>query len=187
MKKLIMFLIITGLFLINAFPVKAEKHAGNSAQLSLSINIDKVETASFEMKRKELAIKAVLNRYKSPMEGSEKAFIDVCIKYNLDCYLLPSIAGLESTFGRFIWPNSYNPFGWARGYMMFEDWSDSIDTVASGLRKNYLNRGALSTYEIGPIYSESSTWAVRVERFKREFEKEEAKLSLLSTDIPVKL
>lgn len=180
-------LIITGLFFFSAGSAMAENQAGDSAQLSLSVKIAKEEQRAQNLKRKELAIKSVLNRYDSPMADDANSFVEACIKYNLDCYLLPSIAGLESTFGRFIWPNSYNPFGWARGYMMFENWSDSIDTVGKGLRKGYLNRGALSTYEIGPIYSESPTWAVRVEWFKREFEKEEKKLSLISTEFPVKL
>lgn len=179
---------ITGLFLFKGGAVMAEYQAGGSAQLSLSVKIAKEEQKAQDLKRKELAIKSVLNRYDSPMAGDAKSFIETCTKYNLDCYLLPSIAGLESTFGRFIWPNSYNAFGWARGYMMFDNWGEGIDTVGKGLRENYMdNWGALGVYEIGPIYSESATWAVRVEWFKKEFEKEEEKLSLISSDFPVKL
>ena len=165
----------------------AEKLAGNSAELSLSAKIDKKEQDSLNLKRKELAIKSVLSRYNSPMVGSERSFIEACSRYNLDCYLLPSIAGLESTFGRFIWPDSYNPFGWGRGYLMFAGWSESIAAVAKGLRENYVNKGAENVYTIGRIYSESPTWAARISWFMAEFEKEEKKLSLLSTEIPVKL
>jgi hypothetical protein len=71
--------------------------------------------------------------------------------------------------------------------MMFESWADGIDTVAKGLRKGYLNKGALTVEEIGPIYSESPTWAVRVNYFIRQFKKEEEKMLLLSTQIPVQL
>ena len=161
--------------------------AGDSANLNLRAKFDQNELSTISLNRKKLAIRAVLERYQSPISGKESSFISTCQKYNLDCYLLPSIAGLESTFGRFIWPESFNPFGWDRGYMMFDDWSQAIDTVGYGLRKGYLNRGALSVYEIGPIYSESPTWAVRVAWFMEEFKKEEAKLTLLSTEIPVKL
>ncbi len=180
-------LIITGLFLFKSGLVMAENQAGNSAQLALSVKFNKEEQEALDLKRKELAIRAVLNRYDSPMAGQEKSFIEACKKYNLDCYLLPSIAGLESTFGRFILPNSYNPFGWGRGYLMFNGWPESIDAVGQGLRNNYINRGAEGVYGIGPIYSESPTWAVRVAWFMNEFEKEEGKISLLSSDFPVKL
>jgi len=125
----------------------AEKQAGNSAQLSLKM--DQEEKITLDLKRKELAIKSVLNRYNSPMVDSASSFTETCLKYNLDCYLLPSIAGLESTFGRFIWPNSYNAFGWARGFMMFNSWSEGIDTVGKGLRENYLNRGRLGKRYLG--------------------------------------
>ena len=100
---------------------------------------------------------------------------------------MPSIAGLESTFGKFIWPNSYNAFGWARGFMMFENWADGIDTVAKGLRNGYLDKGALTVEDIGPIYSESPTWAIRVNFFIKQFEKEEEKITLLSNQFPVQL
>lgn len=187
MKNLIISLIITGLFFFKGGTVMAEKQSGNSAELSLSIKIDKKEQDSLNLKRKVLAIKSVLNRYNSPMVGSEQSFIEACEKYDLDCYLLPSIAGLESTFGRFIWPNSYNPFGWGRGYLMFKSWSESIDAVAKGLRDNYVNKGAENVYTIGRIYSESPTWATRVSWLMIEFEKEEEKLSLFSSNFPVKL
>ncbi len=171
-------LIITGLFFFSAGSAMAENQAGDSAQLSLSVKIAKEEQRAQNLKRKELAIKSVLNRYDSPMADDANSFVEACIKYNLDCYLLPSIAGLESTFGRFIWPNSYNPFGWGRGFIMFDSWEDGIDAVGKGLRKEYLDRGALSIQDIGPIYSESPTWAIRVQYFVNEFQREEAKLQL---------
>ncbi len=188
MKKLILALIITGLFFFGVTVVEAENQAGSSAQLSFDVQIDQEEQTATNFKRKEMAIKAVLTRYNSPMLGVEKSFIETCKKYNLDCYLLPSIAGLESTFGRFIWPNSYNPFGWARGYMMFSSWEQGIDTVGRGLRENYINKwGLLTVNEIGPIYSESPTWAVRVNWFIDQFKMEEERLSLQSMEFPVKL
>ena len=109
------------------------------------------------------------------MAEASESFVKTCIKYKIDCYLLPSIAGLESTFGKFVWPNSHNAFGWARGFMMFDSWAEGIDTVGAGLRKGYLNKGALTVEDIGPIYSESPTWAIRVNYFINQFEREEEK------------
>lgn len=128
---------------------------------------------------KKITIRRVLDKYTSPLLDETNVFIDSCNNYNLDCYLLPSITGLESSFGRYTYPNSYNPFGWGGGYMMFDNWSTAINTVAKGLRENYINKGAVTIDQIGPIYAESPTWAVRVSYFKNIFEREEEKVALL--------
>lgn len=168
-------------------PAKAEIIAGASAPLTHRSFIDTKDIEQLQEKKLQIVIESVLKRYNSPLSGESEAFVKACIKYQIDCYLLPSIAGLESTFGKFIYPNSYNPFGWDRGYMMFSDWSEGIDTVAKGLKKGYLNKGATTVDTIGPIYSESPTWAIRVNFFVNQFEKEEKKLSLLSDQFPVEL
>jgi hypothetical protein len=188
MKKLITATLFSlFLFLSVAFSVNAEIFAGGSAILNHNSFIRSTDIEDLRQKNIQVIIENVLNKYDSPMAKESKSFVNACIKYQIDCYLLPSIAGLESTFGKFILPGSYNPFGWARGHMMFESWADGIDTVAKGLRKGYLNKGALTVEEIGPIYSESPTWAVRVNYFIRQFKKEEEKMLLLSTQIPVQL
>jgi hypothetical protein len=165
----------------------AENIAGNSAFLATDSLMAKRGLDRSQNERMKIAIDNVLKKYQSPMITESDAFITACQKYQLNCYLLPSIAGLESTFGRFIYPDSFNAFGWGRGYMKFNNWEDAIDTVAKGLKKDYVGRGAESINEIGPIYSESPTWAIRVSWFMSQFEKEEQKLSLLSTDFPVQL
>jgi len=187
MNKLITLIIISLFFFLSALPVNAEIIAGASAPLlhNSFINTDDIE--QLRQKNIKVTIENVLKRYDSPMAEASESFVKACIKYQIDCFLLPSIAGLESTFGKFIWPNSYNPFGWARGYMMFENWSDGINTVAKGLKKGYINKGALTVEDIGPIYSESPTWAIRVNYFINQFEREEEKMSLLSDQLPVKL
>lgn len=189
MKHFIISIFFAGiLFLSLAYQIKAENYAGLSAHLSINSYIKNQELDAIKFKIKELAIRSVLERYNSPMIGEEQNFIKTCIKYNLDCYLLPSIAGLESTFGKFIWPNSYNPFGWARGYMIFNSWFEAIETVGKGLRENYINKwGLLSIEKIGPIYSESPTWAARVNWFINQFKLEEEKINLLYSQFPVKL
>jgi hypothetical protein len=187
MKKLISTIAFLLIIFFITTPVKAEIIAGASAPLVYNsfININDIE--QLRQKKIKLAIEAVLKKYNSPMSEESDSFVKACIKYQIDCYLLPSIAGLESTFGKFIWPNSYNPFGWARGYMMFDNWENGINTVAKGLRNGYLAKGALTIEDIGPIYSESPTWATRVNYFKNQFEKEAEKLSLLSNQFLVQL
>ncbi|MCL4364155.1 hypothetical protein M1328_02860 [Patescibacteria group bacterium] len=192
MKKIILTIIVTGLFfLLRSQVALAENFAGNSARFSIGLRINSAEQVELNYKLKESAIKAVLMRYDSPMANNSSSFIETCRKYELDCFLLPSIAGLESTFGRFTYPNSNNPFGWDRGYMMFGSWNQAIDTVGKGLRDGYINKGAENIYAIGPIYSESPTWSLRVSWFRQQFENEYQqeldKFSLLSSDFPVKL
>jgi len=158
----------------------AAEIAGNSARLSqMSVyqSSDNYVSNGFYFKAK--AIEAILTEYRSPLVNQTQTFITVCQKYQIDCYLLPSIAGLESTFGRFIYPNSYNPFGWGGGYIMFDSWEEAIDNVANGLRNNYINKGAKNVEMIGKIYSESPTWAIRIRWFINQFTKEEEEIRLL--------
>lgn len=187
MKNKIILFLLTFFFSLSAIPTRAEIIAGASAPLTHQSFIDDKDIELLKEKKLKMVIKSVLNRYGSPLVGESESFVKACIKYQINCYLLPSVAGLESTFGKFIWPNSYNPFGWARGYMMFDSWSEGIETVAYGLDKGYLSKGAKTVEDIGPIYSESPTWAVRVNFFIRQFEKEEEKLTLLSGQFPVQL
>ena len=187
MRKLILGILFIFLILFSATPVKSEIIAGASAPLTHQSFIDTKDTEQLQEKKFQIVIESVLKRYNSPLSGESEAFVKACIKYQIDCYLLPSIAGLESTFGKFIWPNSYNPFGWARGYMMFDNWEDGIETVAKGLKNGYVKKGAVTVDEIGPIYSESPTWAIRVNFFINQFEKEEKEMTLLSDQFPVQL
>lgn len=192
MKKIIFLFFITGfLFLFLFFPKKVFSEntpSGSSAKLLDNLKISIKKTEFFSYKIKELAITNILERYNSSLKEEAGNFIITCKKYNLDCYLLPSIAGVESTFGKFILPNSYNPFGWGGGYIIFENWQQAIDTVGLNLRENYINKwNLLSVEEIGSVYSESSTWAKKVNWFINEFKKEEENLLLLYSKFNVEL
>src|SRR3989344_2698631 len=180
-KKLALALSIAlSIFLsVGASQATAENIAGQSAHI---LYPNKPVVSSVPLMKKRLTIKRMLLKYDSPLAGDVDTFINSCMEYVLDCYLLPSITGLESYFGRYTHPNSYNPFGWGGGYILFDTWGEAIQTVASGLRQNYANRGAVSVEEIGPIYAESKTWAVRVNHFMDLFDKEEQKLDLFLND-----
>lgn len=176
----IVILLVSTLFAPSVF---GAPEAGQSAQL-LSVTDSAMSPADEDMyKLKKQIIEAVLTKYNSPLAGSADAFVKTCVKYSLNCYLLPSIAGLESTFGKFILPGSNNPFGWGRGYILFDDWSEGIDTVGRGLRRNYLNKGAANIEHVAKIYSESPTWSPRVMYFIREFERAELEQKQLQMNI----
>lgn len=184
MRRIIKTIFFVFLFLSLTRNTYAEKIAGTSAAITYNTYSNSKEQEYFI---KKLAIKKVLEKYNAPLSDQTDAFINSCKNYDLDCYLLPSISGLESTFGQFIYPNSYNPFGWGGGTIMFKSWEDGINTVAHGLRENYINKGADSIEQIGRIYSESPTWAPRVHYFINEFQKEQAKLQLYLNENTVEL
>lgn len=184
MKNLIKTLFIIILFLLVANPAKAQNVADQSAKI-LKIeanNLDVLRSA-----KKKLALNKILTKRNSPLLNSIDSFLATCNTYKLDCYLLPSITGLESSFGKFTHPGSNNPFGWGGGYIMFANWNQAIETVGKGLKENYINKGAISVDEIAPIYAESKTWAPRVKIFMSDFEKEEAKIDAILNQSVVKL
>ncbi len=181
-------ILVTGLFLLFTGKVFADENlAGTSASLAYVNQSLQESNQSIDDYKKRMAIMAIFKKYNSPMVGEADSFLAACKKYQIDCYLLPSIAGLESTFGQFIYPDSYNPFGWGGGYIKFNDWSSAIDTVASGIKENYIDKGAKTVWEIGPIYSTSPTWASRVNWFESQFKSEEDKIPLFSSVNPVQL
>jgi hypothetical protein len=175
MRKTVQIVLTILLFLSLTRQTFAQNVAGNSAKISYNSG-NNTELDDYFQKR--LAIRKVMERYQSPLIDSVDDFMTTCITYKLDCYLLPAITGTESTFGRFIYPNSYNGFGWGRGMIMFKNWSEAINTVGKGLRENYINKGAQTTDQIGHIYAESPTWSSKVNRFMAELRREEENLSL---------
>lgn len=187
MHKAIVTVLVSFVLLLLPGTLHAQEVAGQSAQITYSLFTDTKCTQPVNYARKRKAIENVLKKYRSPLLSESGSFIEACQKYHMDCYLLPAITGLESSFGQFIWPDSYNPFGWGGGYIMFDDWNDGIMTVAEGLHENYIKEGADDLYSIGPIYSESPTWAPRVERFMNEMAREEQELQLLLSDNQVQL
>lgn len=163
-------------------PVKAQLVAGNSAVINYTKSNIVTLNKSQDMFLKRRAIKSYLSKREAPLALETDAFIQACTQYDLDCYLLPAISGVESSFGLYISPGSNNPFGWGRGLIPFTSFSQSIMTVGKGLRENYINKGATTVPEIGRIYCEGDTWSGKVMFFMNQLEKEEKELLLLSAN-----
>jgi len=187
MRKTIVTLIFLTILFLMPVTARGENIAGDSAAISYNTfsnpPINQIMDKQFIQKQ---AIRHVLERHGSPLVGEVDNFMNACTVYELDCYLLPSITALESTFGQFIWPGSYNPFGWGGGYITFKNWNEGINTVGSGLRNNYIDKGATTVDAIGRLYAESSTWSVRVQSYINEFRKEEDNLQLFLNKDKVK-
>ena len=189
MKILKLFLSVFVVLLFSGTNVLAsDQQAGSSAILvaspknEIANRISHRDIAQDYMLKRRVITKD-LQENTSPLVDSVDSFISTCANYQIDCYLLPSITRLESSFGQFTHPNSHNPFGWGGGYIMFNTWGDSIDAVGKGLRTNYIDKGAADVYDIGKIYAASPTWAVRVERFMNDFKRVESEESLQASNI----
>jgi hypothetical protein len=120
-----------------------------------------------------------LAKYNSPLQYHAQDFIDAADTYNVDWKLVPSIAGVESTFGKHI-PGghgeyiSYNAWGWGvygDQSLGFRSWRDGIYTVTGGLRTGYLNKGLTDPYAINRVYAASPTWGAHVTFFLNDLDK----------------
>lgn len=140
--------------------VVANKEATSSAQITTSIK-------SYAAKKR--AIMRVLSATDSPMLAYADSFVKACMTYDIDCYLLPAIAGHESGFGHMVWPGSNNAFGWGGGYIGFKDWGEGIATVATGLRTNYVTQGPITPDMIGRKYAASTSWSSKVHYYMARF------------------
>lgn len=155
-----------------------EKNAGNSATFVKRES----QPIDFSYQLKKQTIKRILEENNSPLRNSVETFMKVCTEYNIDCYLLPSISALESSYGKFTKSGSNNPFGWGGGATIFDSWDDSITTVGEKLRTNYIDQGATTIEEIGMIYAASPTWATRVRWFMGKFKEQESQIQLYLPD-----
>ena len=112
----------------------------------------------------------------SPMAGQGSAFLASGGRWQLDPRLLVAIAGAESNFGS-ITCAPFNAWGWGcpNGPFKFTSWADGIDTVAEGLRTNYLAEGRISVAQINLKYAPigaandptglNNHWTTNVSRF----------------------
>src|SRR3989344_732053 len=143
-----------------------EKIAGQSSQLTFESTI-KVEDMRVEK------LRFYLEKHNSPLASHAEEFVKIADKYELgeNWCLVPAIAGVESTFGKFTPKNSYNAWGWgiptgARSGIGFDGWEDGIETVTAGLKTKYIDRGADTLPEMQRIYAPPShTWAKNVRFF----------------------
>lgn len=101
-----------------------------------------------------------INRYLasrgSPMAGQGKTFVQAGKRWGVDPRLLVGIATIESGAGAHL-AQPYNPFNWGihRG-QQYGSWQESINDVARGLRKNYLDDGLRTPQQIVSRYAPAS-------------------------------
>lgn len=116
------------------------------------------------------SLRAFFKSFDGPLEPYSEVFVQVADKYDLDYRLLPSIACLESSCGKFYIPDSNNPFGWGiygNTVTKFKTMEECIDTVGRGLSENYIKKGYDTVEKIAPIYNPPNPikWAGNVNYF----------------------
>lgn len=172
MQKIsIVIVLFAALFLIHSPAHAFDTEAGGTAKLAMHAAKNKQKAIDPRV----IQLEAFLRKYNSPMTNDAAVFIEQADKYNLDWKLIPAIAGLESTFGKFVPQNSYNPFGWgipsgASSGIAFTSWEHAIATVSEGIRNRYMNRGLTTIEKIGSVYAASPTWSQRVRYFMNEID-----------------
>lgn len=109
-----------------------------------------------------------LSRHNSPMQGLGSIFVSVADKYGIDYRLIPAIAFQESTLGKNMPKNSHNAWGWAiytgaNSGARFHDWEFAIETVAKGIKTDYIDRGLTTPEAMMTRYTDSDgSWAFGV-------------------------
>lgn len=178
-KRLLLFLLLSFPFLFLGRPVAAEKSAiTKQTLLDTEIVVRKLDGRA-------KILSHYLAQFNSPMQYHAQDFIDASDTYNLDWKLLPSIAGVESTFGKHI-PGGFNAYGWGvygTQAIYFSSWRDGMFTVAKGLRENYLNRGLTDPYAINRIYAASPVWGRNVTYFIQDIDRFAKGYQASTTDI----
>lgn len=120
-------------------------------------------------------IDAYLRKHGSPLAGLGSAFVAAGKQHGVDPLLLVAFTGAETSFGAY-GPSQRikNPFGWGPG-KEFPDYKTAINTVASGLRRYYLDEGLKTIDQIGAKWAPvgagndptnlNSNWSANVRKF----------------------
>lgn len=120
-------------------------------------------------------LKNFFRKYNSPLYDYAELIVNVSDKYNFDYRLLPAIAMQESNLCKYIPENSHNCWGWGiYGNLVtkFSSYEEAIETVAKGIKENYINKGLVTASSIMKKYTPSSngSWARGVNTFLRALE-----------------
>lgn len=123
-------------------------------------------------------IKKYLSDYDSPLTPFAETVVNVSDKYQVDPYLIVSIAQQESNLCKAIPRGSYNCWGYGiygDKVTMFTDYPQALETVISGLRKNYIDMGLKTPEEIMQKYTPPSVdlggpWARGVRQFMSDLD-----------------
>lgn len=120
-------------------------------------------------------LKSFFRKYNSPLYYHAEKIIEVSDKYEFDYRLLPAIAMQESNLCRVIPENSHNCWGWGiygTQVIRFKSYDEAIETVAKGIKRDYIDHGLVTASAIMKKYTPPSqgSWAHGVNTFLKALE-----------------
>lgn len=120
-------------------------------------------------------LKQFFRKYNSDLYDYAEKIVKVSDENHFDYRLLPAIAMQESNLCRVVPEGSHNCWGWgvyANTVTKFESYDEGIETVARGIKKNYIDKGLVTASSIMEKYTPSSngSWAHGVNTFLRMLE-----------------
>lgn len=150
---------------------KYDQFAQSSAPLVMGV----YETNTSLNDGRSSNLKRFFRKYNSPLYEHAEFIVRTSDKYQFDYRLLPAIAMQESGLCRVIPHDSYNCWGWGiygSTVTRFTSYEEAIDTVARGLKKNYIDKGLITATAIMAKYTPSSngSWAHGVNTFLKVIE-----------------
>lgn len=120
-------------------------------------------------------VRQYLEMYNSPLLPHANILVAVADQYGLDWRLLVAIAQQESNLCKKVPQSSFNCWGWgihSRGTLSFSDYPTAIQTVAQGIKEEYIDKGYDTVEEMMEKYTPLSngSWATGVNQFMTELE-----------------
>lgn len=184
LSVLYLFLNVLNLFLIDKTYVYAKNRQqigsilGEISQFSASYNNNSSGNYEAEIQVADgrvANLKSFFRKHNSSLYDYADKIVEVSDKYQFDYRLLPAIAMQESNLCRVIPDNSHNCWGWGiygTTVTKFDSYDDAIETVAKGIKKNYIDQGLVTASAIMKKYTPPSqgSWAYGVNTFLKALE-----------------
>lgn len=105
------------------------------------------------------SLQKFFSRHNSPLFAYAEKIVTVSNQYGFHYALLPAIAMQESGLCEKIPANSFNCWGWGiygGKVTRFSSYDEAIDTVARGLKTNYIDKGYTTPEQIMTKYNPSN-------------------------------
>lgn len=120
-------------------------------------------------------LRTFFRKHNSVLYDYSDYIVSISDKYQFDYRLLPAIAMQESNLCKYIPEDSNNCWGWGiygAVTTKFDTYEEAIDTVARGIKREYIDKGLLTASAIMEKYTPSSSgsWAHGVNSFLRLLE-----------------
>ena len=151
------------------------RESGVRVYASLPTNFPTVSGYLTKEDARSEIVRQYLAKYDSPLESEAETIVLTSDKYGLDFILITAIAQQESNLCKKIPAESNNCWGWgihSEGTLGFNSFQEGIETVAKGIREEYIDKGYRSVEDIMGKYTPLSpgSWAEGVQTFMAEME-----------------